>query len=235
MGSFSYSCAVSGLPIEFGDAVVFLALTEEQHSRHGAYEGRWQPVLLPIEGRYNSYGTVDQLTDGPVTDAFFDGLSSRALEREVGANRVHDVVISKGMSRVAWLRALSEGRVQFEDADGAAVEVAQSMVRKDVWDFLATPHSKNIRWFEDSAVRRSLFITMPLGREICEDERLASACRELFQVERSLRQLGRPWARGTCCGPQFGAWAFQLEFLQRLVETATQRIAQYHAEGIDVD
>ena len=59
MGSFNATCIVSNLPIEYGDKVRFLALTESAYHKgneHICYVGgRWQVRGAPIKAKYNDY------------------------------------------------------------------------------------------------------------------------------------------------------------------------------------
>jgi len=115
MGSFNATCIVSNLPIEAGDPVRFLALTESDLNRsneHCCYvTGRWQPRTAAIRACYNDYGSIEKIQEGLVERVFFKSFNADVIEKGVGDNQCHDVQVRKGMTREQWLEALWEGRV----------------------------------------------------------------------------------------------------------------------------
>lgn len=118
MGSFAYTCAVSGLPIEAGDPVRYFLLTQNPY-RNGAentcyIHDLWFPRTFPLKGEYNDYGSVDGIADGPEKDIWLEGLKLDMIERGWGNNTVHDVPISKEMTFDKLLDAIQEGRVIVE-------------------------------------------------------------------------------------------------------------------------
>lgn len=62
MGEFNSKCALSGLPIEEGEPTLLLFLREvnslELKDTYWATRlaTGWQPLLFPIEGKYNNHG-----------------------------------------------------------------------------------------------------------------------------------------------------------------------------------
>lgn len=115
MGSFNATCIVSGLPIEAGTPVRFLALTESAYhtgNEHICYVGgRWQIRTPPLRAKYNDYGSVEEIQPGLVEAVFFKGFDQDVIEKGVGDNQCHDVRVRVGMSPKEWLEALWEGRV----------------------------------------------------------------------------------------------------------------------------
>jgi hypothetical protein len=79
MGDFNVSCGVSMMSIGGGDRCAFIPLTKTKHSddiHAGAYYvsndgpiGRFHPIALPIFGDYNSYGTLENITEDCNTKA----------------------------------------------------------------------------------------------------------------------------------------------------------------------
>ncbi len=229
MGCFPYTCSVSSLPISAGDPVRFLAVAQNLDSDARficEVDSLWQPIALPIKGVYNDYGSVTELEAGPITNAFFEALNTLAVEREVGENRVHDVAVVKGMSTECWLRALWEERVQIPDRHGAArLQVAQTMVREDVWQILVGEC-----WHSDDSLKRSLqrpFVLGPFKRYTMPsspDEVVLSATVELLRVQLSLATLGRHWTRGTTIGrAEHSSWAAQERFSKLILAIASKR------------
>ncbi len=115
MGSFAFTCAVSGFPIEAGDEVRILLLTKNPYTDGEGIvcetHGLWFPRTFPLRATYNDYGSVEDVESGPSRDVWLEGLAIDLIERGVGENTVHDVATRKGMSFPELLNALREGRV----------------------------------------------------------------------------------------------------------------------------
>jgi hypothetical protein len=121
MGSFNSTCIVSNLPIEAGTPIRFLALARSAFEPDGnthicCVGGRWQIFGVPIQGKYNDYGSVEDLQEGFTTDLFFEGLKRYSVEKGVGDNQAHDVQVRADMEPEGWLEALWEGRVEVLDS-----------------------------------------------------------------------------------------------------------------------
>lgn len=118
MGSFAYTCAVSGLPIEAGDRVRYLLLTKNPY--HSGAENTcyihdlWFPRTFPLKAEYNDYGSIENYTQGPEQDVWLKGLKRDMVERGWGENTCHDVPTSKEMNFDDLLNAVQEGRVLVE-------------------------------------------------------------------------------------------------------------------------
>jgi hypothetical protein len=119
MGSFNATCVISGLPIEAGDPVRFLALTENEFynsNEHICYvTGRFQPRTAPVRAKYNDYGSVEEIEKSLTERVFFKSFNVDVIEKGVGDNQCHDVHVRKGMNQKEWLEALWEGRVFVND------------------------------------------------------------------------------------------------------------------------
>ena len=120
MGSYDYRCAISGLPIERGDRVRMLLLTQGPH-----YRGRssakvswmsgdyWFPRTVPLSGTYVGSGRFEPDQEGFATQSILDLLSIDIVEKGPGVDPVRDVAVRK--ESLTWARlwdALLEGRVQ---------------------------------------------------------------------------------------------------------------------------
>jgi len=119
MGSFAYTCCVSGLPIEYGDPVRFFLLTQNpynQAAENCCYpHDRWVPRTFPLRAKYNDYGSVMDLQEGVQRSLWFEGFQIDLVKRGVGENTCHDVPVRKNMSLKMLLEALWEGRVLIKD------------------------------------------------------------------------------------------------------------------------
>lgn len=119
MGSFNATCVISGLPIEAGDKVRFLALTQNRYNEpngHACYvTGRWQPRCPPLRASYNDYGSIEHIKKRFANKVFFKSFDQDVVEKGIGDNTCHDVQVRRGMPRRDWLKALWEGRVEVED------------------------------------------------------------------------------------------------------------------------
>lgn len=124
MGSFSYTCCVSDLPIEYGDKVRFFTLVENPY-HHGKEEAamccyvydKWAPRTFPLRAVYNDYGSVEKVQEGPQRDIWFEGLRTDLVSRGTGANTCHDVPTRKDMDLQTFLDAILEGRILVHDQD----------------------------------------------------------------------------------------------------------------------
>jgi len=234
MGCFSYTCSLSGLPIACGDEVVYFALGPTKETQGIGVSHEWMPATLPLYARYNDYGSVEGWAPGAVSRAFFAGLARRAIERPVGENRVHDVAVTADMSEQEWLFALWEDRVQIKWSyfGGAEnVTLAQTMVRREVWDFLVERMTPRMLKVDPHARQSGLRLSTGLTQDEVEDPELLQARFELICAHNALSWLGRPWARGSACGPQFPAWGLQRDFVRLLKDSVDRAIAKYEEES----
>lgn len=116
MGSFAFTCTVSGLPIEVGDKVRYLLLTASPYGERSfcySTDG-WFPRVFPLRGKYNDYGSVEAVEDKLGIDLWLAGFQKDLVERGIGDNSCHDVAVSKGMDFGELLEAVWEHRVLVE-------------------------------------------------------------------------------------------------------------------------
>lgn len=114
MGSFDFTCCVSGLPIHAGDDVVWFMLTENPYddSLVCYMHDMWFPRSLPIRGKYNDYGSIEGYdAASPSVYAAVEGLNNDMIERGWGDNKCHDVPTVRGMSFEHVLEAIWEKRL----------------------------------------------------------------------------------------------------------------------------
>lgn len=118
MGSFDYTCAISGLPIGVGDKIRYMLVTQSPYHRAETagglaceMDGYWFPRTFPLRGEYDDYGGVESLQEGPQAATWLDGFKVDLVEKGWGDNSCHDVPVSKGMTLAKVLDAVHEGRV----------------------------------------------------------------------------------------------------------------------------
>lgn len=136
MGSFAYTCAVSGLPIEAGDKVRYMLLTKNPYhngSENTCYiHDLWFPRTFPLKGEYNDYGSVENISDGPEKDIWLEGLKRDLVERGWGENTVHDVPADKNMTFDELLDAVQEGRIVVNrDTDRNSSQIERLLTKAD--------------------------------------------------------------------------------------------------------
>lgn len=75
MGSFSVACGMSHIPITGGEHVLFVPITKNRYLSNIPLDhffcysdDLYEPALLPIEGYYNSYGTIENIIKNEHTD-----------------------------------------------------------------------------------------------------------------------------------------------------------------------
>ncbi len=118
MGSFDYTCAVSGLPIGAGDDVRLMLLTQNPY-HHGKKAGAmtcgmndvWFPRTFPLRGKYDDYGGVDRIQGPAQQAAWLAGFKVDLVQTGVGDNACHDVAAKKSMPLDKLLDAVREGRI----------------------------------------------------------------------------------------------------------------------------
>lgn len=114
MGCFDYTCAISGLPITFGDDVRWLILTQNPYkdSRRVSIHDFAFPRTWPVRAKYNDYGSIEDYDkDSPAVKGIVEGFRRDLFEVGTGDNTCHDVSTVRGMDFESILRAVSEERV----------------------------------------------------------------------------------------------------------------------------
>lgn len=111
MGSFPSTCSLSGLPIEQTEPVRAFLLVECPYTEMGTRAFSWIPRTYPLAAKYDGYGGIDHVEDGPQREVWLDGIQLDALGRGWGSNPVHDVPVRKKMSFNGLLRVLRENRL----------------------------------------------------------------------------------------------------------------------------
>ena len=116
MGSFAYTCCISGFPIHGGDSIRYFLLTQypfyEKIDDACTMTGIWVPRTFPLQAKYDDYGRATEVEEGPAKEVWRDGFQYDLLERGTGDNSVHDVPVRKGMSFEKLMLAVQESRLR---------------------------------------------------------------------------------------------------------------------------
>mgnify|MGYP003403373811 CR=1 FL=1 len=122
MGSFAFTCAFSGIPIEVGDNVRWYALTENPYSdRSVCYpHDLWFPRSWPVRAQYNDYGSICEYdVKSPSVVSIVEMLKLDLIELGTGDNTCHDIPTKIGMDFDSILDTIQERRLvvtrEFED------------------------------------------------------------------------------------------------------------------------
>src|SRR4051812_23628121 len=100
MGSFSYTCGVSRLPIHAGHKVRYMLLTQNPYndSTKCSPNDWWFPRSFPLRAEYNDYGSVENVEEGVGRELWMEALKIDLVSVGTGDNSIHDVPTSKNMS-----------------------------------------------------------------------------------------------------------------------------------------
>jgi hypothetical protein len=120
MGSFDYTCCVSGLPIGAGDPVRYILLQASPFSERGDYANgaeEWYIRTPPIRAEYNDYGSIEDCKDPSIQRLWLDAFKLDLVEKGLGDNTVHDVPARKGMAFDELLDATQECHIEVRDLE----------------------------------------------------------------------------------------------------------------------
>lgn len=156
MGEFPVNCVVSGLPIEPGNPILFLLLTQSPYHKDvfasGAclFHDLWFARTPPIRGVYNGYGFIEH---GPSTlfeTIWLAGFQLDLIEG-ITARRVHEpITTSIGfddlccVSRDGGLFVKPNGAQRILQPNSpfkkqrGRLQVLPAFIRADVWDPIVT-------------------------------------------------------------------------------------------------
>ena len=151
MGSFAYTCSVSGLPIHAGDNVRFMLLSSSPYTDGSlmcTMSGDWFPRTFPIKAKYNDYGSVKDVEEGLGPELWMDGFQIDLLSVGVGENTCHDIRTSKDMSFAHMLSALQEGRIKVRSDVGderSRIKRVESLIGRKYKTPVGIPTMQRVR------------------------------------------------------------------------------------------
>ena len=131
MGSFAYTCCISGLPIHGGDPVRYFLLTQHPfYKKIGdacTMTGIWMPRTFPLIGVYDDYGRAEGIEDGPEKYIWLEAFQYDLIERGTGDNSVHDVPVRKSMNFEDLMLAIQESRLRVKMVSVQAKRLSKSL------------------------------------------------------------------------------------------------------------
>lgn len=133
MGSFAFTCSISGLPIHAGTPVRYLTLTQNPYNTNPAScshspGDRWFPRTFPLKVVYNDYGSIENIQEGVLLDIFLKGFTLDVVEKGTGDNSCHDVPVSLNMNLSQVLEALWEGRISVTNKNTSSKDVFRQTI-----------------------------------------------------------------------------------------------------------
>lgn len=178
MGSFAYTCAVSGLPIECGDRVRYFLLTKNPY--HNGAENTcsihdlWFPRTFPLCGIYNDYGSVEEIAVNAEQEVWLEGFEKDMIEQGWGENTIHDVSTKKNMKFNELLNAIQEGRI---------------LVQREVEHISTNELWENIKSLANKALGKKEDTRSP---EEKRDSKVPAGIPTMFRIQKIAEKLGIP-------------------------------------------
>ena len=226
MGCYNGTCMVTHLPILYGDRVVAVALRPHIYTVEGGrdYEqilpdlgegycdvcDAYVPFPIPVEGKYNDYGGIEEIVEGEATQALQELTGKTAQQFFAEASRIEETNRRGEYCQVLILQEVWD----------ALLQIAPE-VRESAFGFVVAPafQKENFEGFGDTKIFRAAKVYLQTLAKWSEEEprdldywdvqrafevRLGDlpearkACRDLVRVSHMLRTLRRGWM------PQFG-------------------------------
>lgn len=154
MGCWNKTCALSNLPIFYGERTYVFVLEESssfERSRAVYPNYLYDPILLPFESTYNDYGAGED-SSGLALPLILDFLKRGLIEKEQGESRYRDVEVKReGFNEEKFFETVHEDRLEIKTYDGPK-KVKFVMMRKDVVDQLLEKYviEEYVRWDDEA-------------------------------------------------------------------------------------
>lgn len=136
MGCWNKTCALSNLPIFYGERTYVFVLEESSsydRSRAVYPNYLYNPILLPFESTYNDYGAGEN-SSGLALPLILDTLKRQLIEKEQGESQYRDVEVKReGFNEEKFFEAVHADRLEVKGYDGPK-KVKFVMMRKDLVD-----------------------------------------------------------------------------------------------------
>ena len=161
MGCWNGTCMVSNLPIISGDKIKLIILSGYPNQKlSGAgyvyITGKTEPYCLPISGRYNDYGMIEDCVEDfnyQLIEKYFQELYSDGLPKD-GAEilKSHSRTKPNKIPTLKDILLLIERDYEIKVKNfGMDVNLSYVMIREDVWNVLVNQVGgiNNLIWGDD--------------------------------------------------------------------------------------
>lgn len=133
MGSYNETCALTHLPIENGDDVVFLVLEQQERfaekAEVGVYPGYfWAPCVLPIYAKYDDFGRVEPDDSKHILDSVLGQYKQELRDRP------DDGVLREHITFPLLLDWFQSGLVYTQFHTLRSYPNIPILIRRGVWD-----------------------------------------------------------------------------------------------------
>ena len=141
MGSWNGTCAVSKLPIHYGDNVicwfintpVYDSEKESSATNFCNPNDRYELLGVPFRAKYNDYGSVEDIheDDAEILNIIIDEIRVALIEVEQGENQYHDIEVKKDdLDFELITEAIHEGRLYIKGWGDKKCAVGMMMVHE---------------------------------------------------------------------------------------------------------
>jgi hypothetical protein len=137
MGCWNETCGLTNLPILENESAVLVLLAIQSNITSACYTSDFaEPVALPIFGKYNSYGEVEQVTNEADVNAFLQAMHFGEVDTnlKVSINDVYELQTHlEGLSVQTW----------------KVLRLSKVMFKRSAWDAILAHQEKTIPWREE--------------------------------------------------------------------------------------
>ena len=141
MGCFNVTCAITNLPIQYGEKVQLFILRYVGLGNDGGgscYSADiWSPICDPIEGTYNDYGNIENIIINDITKKLLNILKSNFKLNEAGLERAKYYDLSTDVSKYKledYLMAIERDfALEFDDFSNKWLPLGHMFVLDEVY------------------------------------------------------------------------------------------------------
>jgi hypothetical protein len=149
--SWHETCGISNLPIRYDSEarlVVLIKKNELNTSISGGFcypVDSWTPICLPIKGKYNDFGSLED---------FKEDLNTKFLKENLNESSINDVFytlkeFSFPKNLISMLQLLERGYLQSKDFFGIECHLGQMLIREDIYQaILKFPLPQDVYWYD---------------------------------------------------------------------------------------
>ena len=143
MGCWNKTCGLSRLPIFAGEDVYFFFLAQNVDSTDRCYATAfWSPNLLNFQAKYNDYGGIEEIVEGPHTKSLTETMRKRIKPMEQGDNRYHDIPVDPSTITLEDMQeAIHENRLFMRSHADQSPIIDSTFIRKDIVDKIMTEYT----------------------------------------------------------------------------------------------